>query len=117
MPPPCAAWLPRAYPQRFAVFVRQCRHFCQYGDRQPKGGLCQNVPSNSTSACVLDEISDSKNQAGAASQCGWQRTGLGRHRRNSKALPVTQTELSAIAAPAATGLNTPNIASGIPSTL
>ena len=41
----------------------------------------------------------------------------GRKRRNVSALPTTDTELIAIAAPAITGLRNPSAASGIPSTL
>src|SRR5206468_2402732 len=41
----------------------------------------------------------------------------GRQRRSSSALPTTDTELAAIAAPAITGDSRPNAASGIPSTL
>ncbi len=41
----------------------------------------------------------------------------GRQRRSSSALPTTLTLLSAIAAPASTGLSNPAAASGIPSAL
>ena len=40
-----------------------------------------------------------------------------RHRRNSNALPITLTLLSAMAAPANTGLSMPIAASGMPITL
>src|SRR5690349_4039459 len=41
----------------------------------------------------------------------------GFHRFNSNELPTTETELSAIAAPASTGFISPTAASGTPSTL
>ena len=42
---------------------------------------------------------------------------IARNRRSSREFVTTLTELSAIAAPAITGLTTPNAASGIPSVL
>src|SRR5664279_356972 len=42
---------------------------------------------------------------------------LGRQRFSSNALPTTETELAAMAAPAMTGLSSPAAASGMPSTL
>ncbi len=71
-------------------------------------------PLETAGASIAGHAQDGQLHGAHHELSGW---GLGRHWLSSKELLTTEIELSAIAAPAMTGLSSPKAASGIPRTL